>query len=273
MNNKKDSYSHGVGIFSWFGYIMSMPKRLELIKENNFDSTSIWWEDEIGDIFIKKEEMPKLVRDNGLILENIHVPYEGCNDLWSTSLIIREKALYRHLKWIEDCNKFEMPIMVMHVTQGQVSYEPNKYGMKSLMELVKKAEEAKVTIAIENTRAPKFLDFIFNNIESKYLGLCYDTSHDWLYSKDKALLLKKWGSILVAIHLSDNDGTQDRHWLPYKGNINWEEVTNNFPYDTYNGFITLETISTRIGNESDPKSFLNEAYKRVCKIRKSIESQ
>ena len=52
------------GIFSWFGFVMSLSKRIELIKNAGFDSTSLWWEDEEGSPSIKKNEMPKIVRDS-----------------------------------------------------------------------------------------------------------------------------------------------------------------------------------------------------------------
>ncbi len=36
------------GIFSWFGFVMPLSERLELIKKAGFDSTCLWWEDEDG---------------------------------------------------------------------------------------------------------------------------------------------------------------------------------------------------------------------------------
>lgn len=39
MRNKSN-----IGIFSWFGYVMPMKERLELIKKAGFDGVTIWWE-------------------------------------------------------------------------------------------------------------------------------------------------------------------------------------------------------------------------------------
>ena len=57
------------GIFSWFGFVMPLSERLELIKKAGFDSTCLWWEDEEGAYPVKKTDMPKMVRDFGLSLE------------------------------------------------------------------------------------------------------------------------------------------------------------------------------------------------------------
>jgi hypothetical protein len=85
-----------LGIFSWFGFVIPLKERLRLIKKAGFDATTVWWEDEEGPEIIRKREIPQMVRDEGLILENIHVPFNNSDDLWSDSKMHRESFLARH---------------------------------------------------------------------------------------------------------------------------------------------------------------------------------
>lgn len=83
-----------LGIFSWFGFVLPFQERIKLIKEAGFAATSIWWEDEDTPWRIKKESMPQLVREMGLLLENIHVPFNESGALWAEQESVRYDVPY-----------------------------------------------------------------------------------------------------------------------------------------------------------------------------------
>ena len=252
-----------LGIFSWFGYVMPFPKRLELIKKAGFDATCIWWEDEEGPS-IEKHEMPKMVVDSGLIIDNIHAPFCASNDLWSESSQAREEIIKKHMMWIEDCAKHRIPIMVMHLTEGEVTPAPNKYGVESMLSLVKVAEDLGVKIAVENTRREDNVPFVLSQIPSAHLGFCFDSSHANLGQGVDALLLKEYGDRLITTHLSDNDGMVDRHWIPGNGCIDWPKLGELFPSRSYRGSLTLEVCPKW---NKTPEEFLAKAFGSASRVR------
>lgn len=256
------------GIFSWFGWVMPLPERLALIRQAGFSSTSLWWEDEIGSPGISKAIMPRMVRDSGLILENAHVPYDHIDDLWSESKSRRNSIVNKYLAWIEELAQCNIPIMVMHILDRSYPPRPNGFGLESISRIVAAAEEAGVVIAIENTGDVHFIDYVLSRIETKHLGFCYDSSHDWLYSSDKEFILRKCGNRLLCTHLSDNDGIKDRHWLPQQGHIDWQLVKQLLPR-TYSGVISLEvTASNTQQHTMTPQQYLDEAYRKVAGLFK-----
>lgn len=269
--NKKNTYL--VGIFSWFGYVLPFHHRIDLIKQAGFDSTTIWWEDEEGDSITANKNMPHIVRETGLYLENIHLPFNDSSSLWSESRSLREKAVKSHLNWVYDCAKYDIPMMVMHLTEGDHPPAPNSYGIDSMMKISQEAEEAGVQIALENTRRDDNVQFILSQIESPYLGMCYDTSHDWLNSKIKMEILKEYGTRLFATHLSDNDGLKDRHWLPGNGSIEWQKIGETFPNDTYEGCLTLEIYPRQDEFQLSPDKFLEKAYQRITWIHDLVSQK
>jgi len=46
------------------------------------------------------------------------------------------------------------------------------------------AERLGITIAIENSHSTEHIDYVLENIPSSNLGFCYDSRHDFLYSKE-----------------------------------------------------------------------------------------
>jgi sugar phosphate isomerase/epimerase len=95
---------------------------------------------------------------------------------------------------------------------------------------------------LENTIFADGITLILSEIKSEYLGFCYDSSHARL-NKDE-FLLKDFGHRLITCHISDNDGQEDRHWLPGNGEINWKDFYSSFPKESYSGNLILEVCPT-----------------------------
>lgn len=254
-------YSDKLGIFSWFGIELPLDERLRLIKEAGFGSTSIWLGDEEELVRDGKENLiPELVNKHRLFFENIHAPFENCNKIWSESNSIRSEIRDEYMSCIAFCSRYNVPVVVIHISKSDNPPELNKYGLDLIREIVKYAEDSNVVIAIENTRKYQYLDHIFPNIESPFLKFCYDSSHDFIWFSEPGGILKKWGHLLVVTHLSDNDGIADRHWLPRKGGIDWSVVQDYFPKKSYTGILTLEVVPKN-NEQQSPQSFLNQAFK------------
>jgi sugar phosphate isomerase/epimerase len=252
-------------MFSWFGYPMLFEDRLDLIKGAGFDATGFWLGPEEELVAKGKTElMPELIRSRGLFLEYVHAPDIGCNDVWSGSDVKRGEWMRVYRSYVDLCRRHEIPFLVMHVSQskGEQPEKPIEEGLVAISDLVRIAEDSGVKIAVENTMQPVLLDLIFSNIQFDHLGFCYDTSHDFLYSPEPGALLDKWGQRLMVTHLADNDGAQDRHWLPGLGVLNWEVITRFLPRKTYEGCLTLEVFSK--DQENEPATdFMTSAYQSI----------
>jgi len=108
---------------------------------------------------------------------------------------------------------------------------------------------------------------VLDEITSKMLGFCYDSSHDRLYSLKEFDILEKCGKRLIATHFSDNDGLTDGHWLPQTGSINWNSLFKMFPND-YRGCISLEVVK---GDEAvSSEVFLEKAFQKAKWIESNL---
>src|SRR5690554_3409053 len=135
-------------IFSWFGFPIPMEERFKLIKATGFDGVLLWWSDEHADVDGDKFHHPELAGRNGLFIENMHAPIFRNNYLWKDCL--DGEAIERILhNCIDDCQRFEIPTVVVHLTYEVNPPSFTKTGLDRVKRLVEAAERKNVNLAIE----------------------------------------------------------------------------------------------------------------------------
>jgi sugar phosphate isomerase/epimerase len=142
-------------------------------------------------------------------------------------------------------------------------------GLRAICELVARAEQLGIIVAVENTRSPLHSDFVLSGIASPHLGLCYDSSHDFISGHSPCALLKKWGNRLVTTHLSDNEGTTDDHYIPGDGRIDWKAVQAAFPSTQYSSALLLEVVP-RASDGMTPQEFVRRACDAALHLRRTL---
>lgn len=248
-------------IFSWFGFVQPLEERLELIRDAGFHGVSLWWEDESYPNLIPKENMPEMVKKRGLHLENMHTPYLDVNDLWSDEKYQREETLQRYLGYLEQCNRFDIPVMVMHCSDAGGPESPTSWGLDTFRAIGEKGEKMGVRIAVENTRDAELLDGLLENLHSDFFGMCYDSSHDWITGQSEGWLLEKWSHRVYTTHLSDNDTIKDRHWIPGDGKVDWGKIKKILK-KTDLEYVSME-LTGSVETIKDPAAFLQKAHDQI----------
>jgi sugar phosphate isomerase/epimerase len=243
-------------------------QRLERIRKAGFTSTMLWWGDDELPNPQEERAVLKKAADLGLTIENIHVPFDDANWLWAAQRDIHYAYMSHYIKYIDFCASYGIPMIVMHVSKGALITKPNKYGIDAMKRLNEYALEAGVMVALENTHAGELVEALLDGIFSNNLGLCYDTSHGRLYGDSDFSLLKGFHQRLKCVHISDNDGTEDRHWNIGEGLIDWDLFVRSFPTDSACRTLSLEVYPR---DESQPQeAFLKDAYAKASALRELI---
>ncbi len=254
-----------LGTFSWFGYELPLPERLRLIRQSGFSHTFLWIGSEEPLVESgRAHEMPGMAADAGLAVDHVHAPYENANAFWSDRPSERDALLNEELKLIEYCSRHSISCIVLHVSKAPTPPPPDAEGLAIFQRLGEEAVNAGIKLALENTRATSRLDFILNEIPLESLGLCYDSSHDYLYSCTSGAVLEKWAHRLITTHFSDTDGQADVQWLPMKGIVNWDAVSRAYPA-SYEGPVMIEAVPQ--DPSQPPTEFLADAYQTAVKLR------
>ena len=74
--------------------------------------------------------------------------------------------------------------------------------------------------------------------------------------------LKVLGDRVVALHVHDNDGLEDRHVAPYMGILDWERFIKGLKEIKYKGAMTLEIGTLQ---HIYPAELLTDAYRLSAK--------
>ena len=119
--------------------------------------------------------------------------------------------------------------------------------------LCETAQKEQVTVCLENVPLPglplslpeQTLSFV-KSIASPHMKMCLDSGHCAVFGISPANAVRMIGKeYLGAVHVHDNDGQVDRHYLPYHGVIDWEEYRQALAEIGFEGVLSLECIVNR----------------------------
>ncbi|MBM4087300.1 MAG: sugar phosphate isomerase/epimerase, partial [Planctomycetes bacterium] len=126
-----------------------------------------------------------------------------------------------------------------------------RLNLEALRRLEPLAARNGVVIALENMgnvgqRVSFGADFgqlvrLIDEIGSKHVGICLDTSHAHYMKIDIPGAIRQSGHRLVATHISDNLGSHDDHLFPCGGRIQWPPVVAALRAVGYQRLFNLET--------------------------------
>jgi sugar phosphate isomerase/epimerase len=258
-----------LGIFSHFGFNLPLEERLSLISESGFAHVFTYFDDAETLTQDNNHINAYLGRTFNLSLDSIHSSYDDANFVWSNEEKDRQKILKYYKDCLDFCSKHGIPNLVIHPIKTDTPPPFSQVGLGLFLDVTSHAEARGVRVALENTRTNEHVDTLLGKIDSKSLGLCYDTSHDNLYGDPPLSLLNKWLDRLLVLHLSDNLGEKDDHMLPGKGSFDWGAFTQVLRKVKNGGCpLMLEAFPERDYN--DPRVFLQEAFDKLSELRKMV---
>lgn len=80
---------------------------------------------------------------------------------------------------------------------------------------------------------------LMDRISDRRVGICLDTGHANLQG-DVTAAIRTLGSKIFSWHVSDNDGKNDMHAVPFSGTINWPDLLATACETGYRGPLVLE---------------------------------
>ena len=186
----------------------------------------------------------KYVNDAGMICDNFHGAFnepdgyrmDDMHKLGEAGDVMIERIMNN----ITNCVKYNVPLLVLHISDELPSITINDIGDYRYKKLGDFARENGVTLVFENT-AGYYENFthVWELIpEAKF---CYDNGHEFVFSRD-AKLLSHFGNRLAALHITDNDGAHDNHFIPFDGVVDYEKVAKEIADTGYDGTMMLELL-------------------------------
>ena len=233
----------GFGTYTWFGYVADFGERLKAIRQAGFDTVFTFWDRVMGEADAPLEEHVMMAEDAGLVLENAHLPYYGCNVLWK-DCADADSLMKIYEDGILTAGRCGPKTLVIHPCEvfppADGFFDAMTDHMRKLVDL---ASENGIRLAFENlgeNDTVRRLLHIFDN--EPMAGLCFDSGHNNLAAGNDFSLLEEFSGRIFALHIHDNDGMKDQHLLPYSAGcvIDWKKEYEALSSCAFEGSLMLE---------------------------------
>ncbi len=214
--------------------------------------------------------------DVGVNINTVHAPFGAPVDISSEDADVRATGVAVVEASIRYAAGIGADIVVVHASMEPIAPDDRdtreELARGSLLGLAARAGDAGVRVAVEllprtclgNT--PEGLRRLLDGIPSAQAGSCLDTNHltpPWMSAvradseRERELLDGLGGDLvypsllpgvvrsladrLITLHVSDYNGIDERHWLPFRGVVDWAAFANALADVEFSGAFVYET--------------------------------
>ena len=209
-------------------------------------------------------------RELGLNIIFCHLGYKHINDIWIDGED-GEKVTQEYLRDLDLMKEKQINMVCMHFTKGSTAPMYNEIGLKRLERITKYAKKLGIKVAFENTKIPHYLEYVLEKIKDENVGVCYDAGHCHAFFDDK-FNFELFKNRIFAVHLHDNDKSDDLHLLPFEGTIDWNDVLKKLKENGYTGPITLELCYRFHYLNQTIEEFYKEGYNIGIKLKEIYDN-
>lgn len=222
-------------IYYDYGFASDDQEKIRLIKKYGFDGVFLFWRENL-------DETVSALREAGLWIETIHLPFEHCNDLWLEGESTSE-YLSKIKTAIEDAHRFAVPTVIFHVSSSVNPPAFNETGLNRFKAILSICERYSLNLALENLRSLNYMDYLYENCAPEHLKFCFDSGHANAFTHNiEDFPWESYQDRMICLHLHDNNGLRDQHLVPMTGTINWVNLIKNLKASGYAGPLTSEAI-------------------------------
>ena len=208
-----------LGIYTCLAYPRPLEEKIALIKQTGFDV--------IGLDFEEGEEpwefQLKLAQKYAMPVTDVHLTGVGMSSVWEDG-DQGQPVIDRLIKELREMSNLGIEVGVAHITWGlDRPPAPTEHSLRYFYQVADAAEKYGVKLALENSAFAEHVRYVLDHIDSKHIGFCFDSGHENAFTHGERYL-ESYADRLLATHLHDNDGTFDKHDIPGRGNVDWEDT-------------------------------------------------
>jgi sugar phosphate isomerase/epimerase len=163
-------------------------------------------------------------------ISSMHAPFRDLSALDENE---RKESVQAHIEAAKFIAKLGGNILVIHGSahfQDEVELpQRSRLSAQSIAELADACGELGVKIAIELLSPPlvghsaALILYLLAQADRPNIGVCIDVNHIFPPSRIVPTV-RLLGPKILTLHISDYDGTVERHWLPKQGVIDWHAL-------------------------------------------------
>lgn len=228
---------------------VNFPYAWETLKRAGLDDIELTWHPldiRQTDVQAKCELAIRRVRALGLHVRSVHIPYGPDYDPSLLDAEARSQAIANIRRVLALAGDWGVGIAVLHPSFEPIPPEEREERLRTagdtLALLAAEAETLGVKLAAEclprtclgNTA--REIRYLIDRCPQ--LGVCCDVNH--LMQENPEDFIRAIGPRIVATHISDNDGLDEKHWMPGDGVLDWPAIIGALADTGYDGAFVYE---------------------------------
>lgn len=259
---------------------------MQKLKEDGYDCVDYQSLAGPGHFFHVAEEAEALAVARKVAEEAKEVGVEiyQAHGLWPTDDTTEEKRLANiqaYIREIKVCAAMGCKRLIVHPCMpggwGASTEDMFDLNIRMVKELLPYLHEYDVILCVENMpfrnnkgTSVETIREIIDTINDPYCKACLDTGHANLFKNDIYTDVKIFGKDLECLHVHDNGGGwEDRHYIPYQGNIDWEGFFKALSEVGYKGCFSFETVI----NKNMPEPYREQFRKALAGLARHMANQ
>ena len=186
----------------------------------------------------------------GIAVWSVHTPFGAEVDLSSADEAVRQRGVRAAVRSARGCAALGGTLIVVHCSdktpaRGPTRAEALARATESVARIVDGCEPYGVRVAVENLPPGYLTDTalelmgVVDQFPPESVGVCVDTGHAHIAGED-AELIERVAPRIITTHLHDNDRTDDQHFVPGAGTIDWAAVGKALGASPYDGPLMFE---------------------------------
>ncbi len=222
------------------------------------DTENGWFDGTAAELESRCAEARRIAADCGLEISQTHGPwrYPPQDDTPED----RAERFDKFARSVEGTAAMGSPCMVIHCIMPFGPRHPAKpddpdaarfleLNRDFYTRLLERAKACGVVLALENlpftslmlSSAQEVVDFV-REFDTPYFRVCLDTGHAAVLKTGAGDAVRLIGKeYLAALHVHDNDGKGDLHWVPFAGVTDWADFSRALHEIGFDGTVSLET--------------------------------
>lgn len=261
---------------------------IKMIKAAGFDCVDYsyyWLTDEriLGEEYLEyAEEVKCMLKESGLECNQAHAPFVV---RYGEAFDLSNPHFVQTARSIEAAAVLGAESIVVHAVttpKENRTTELTDYNVRYYKSLEPYAKKCGIKIAVENLFAydpetrrrdgilatPKELNTILDKLDSPWFTACIDIGHASVTGIEPQDFIRGMNNQrLTVLHVQDTDYLADRHYLPFMGELNWEEIMSSLKEIGYKGELTFEVFNFL---KKLPDTILPDALKYSASVGRKL---
>jgi sugar phosphate isomerase/epimerase len=206
------------------------PETAELLAGSSVQAVELW-----EPTFKKSEDhinlMHRLFTNAGVEVRTVHANFGGSIDISSPDRTIRSNGILAFSIALDLAVQMGARIVIVHPSSEPIPEEARAERMeeakRSIWTIAEMASNAGCRIALELLprtclgHSIEELLSLLEKVDPRTAGACLDTNHLMADFTSLPEAVRGLGPRLIALHCSDYDGVDEKHWPPRRGVIDW----------------------------------------------------